>query len=496
MDNPASILFDTSGVSLAVQDAAPAGSVSALLLAGRDGSDNARVLVTDAAGILQTAVTGTVSVLQQYVAALNSANTGFAAQVGGVDSTIGKLHSLRTDNHGSYGDLLIHQYSDARSLLFEFTNANFDTGAGSSMVSITGIALPGAGGPVVGGTAANPIIIQPSAAVAVTNAGLTNLDVALSTVAKDATLTTRLPAALDADGGLKAHIQNSVAVTGPLTDTQLRATPVPVSGTVAVTGPLTDTQLRAAPVPISGTVTAAASGDYTVVGKGAAGAAVSGNPVLMAGSDGTNVRTLGVETNGSLKVTGRPNDVLGSYRVTTTSGLVAAGFGGPKDCWSFRTGASNYSIVRKVTVAMWDVTTGFAVGLGRFDLFVGRSFSGSFTSNGTAATISGNNGKKKTAQATTSIAQIYTLATSTSGIVGSTHTKDTQPLASVAFQVIATVNQVLLPTVELVNFSYDNAVWPLVLAPNEGLVLQATVPATGTWTFTVSIEWEEMSATL
>lgn len=57
----------------------------------------------------------------------------------------------------------------------------------------------------------------------------------------------------------------TVAVTGPLTDTQLRASAVPVSGTVtanagtgtmAVSGPLTDTQLRATAVPISGTVTA------------------------------------------------------------------------------------------------------------------------------------------------------------------------------------------------------------------------------------------------
>jgi hypothetical protein len=48
--------------------------------------------------------------------------------------------------------------------------------------------------------------------------------------------------------------------TDALTDTQLRATPVPISGTVTantgLTQPLTDTQLRATPVPISGTVTA------------------------------------------------------------------------------------------------------------------------------------------------------------------------------------------------------------------------------------------------
>jgi hypothetical protein len=47
-------------------------------------------------------------------------------------------------------------------------------------------------------------------------------------------------------------------VSGPLTDAQLRATPVPVSG------PLTDAQLRATPVPVSGTVAATQSGTWTV----------------------------------------------------------------------------------------------------------------------------------------------------------------------------------------------------------------------------------------
>lgn len=42
------------------------------------------------------------------------------------------------------------------------------------------------------------------------------------------------------------------AVSGPLTDTQLRLTPVPISGTVT-TGGLTDTQIRATALPVSGT---------------------------------------------------------------------------------------------------------------------------------------------------------------------------------------------------------------------------------------------------
>jgi len=43
---------------------------------------------------------------------------------------------------------------------------------------------------------------------------------------------------------------NPLPTTGPLTDTQLRATAVPVSGTVTATGPLTDAQLRATAVSV------------------------------------------------------------------------------------------------------------------------------------------------------------------------------------------------------------------------------------------------------
>lgn len=61
------------------------------------------------------------------------------------------------------------------------------------------------------------------------------------------------------DGG------GSITVDGPLTDTQLRATAVPVVGpltdtqlraaSVPVTGPLTDAQLRATAVPVTGPLT-------------------------------------------------------------------------------------------------------------------------------------------------------------------------------------------------------------------------------------------------
>lgn len=125
----------------------------------------------------------------------------------------------------------------------------------------------------------------------------------------------------NAAGAAAVNIQdggNSITVDGPLTDAQLRATPVPVSGTVTVTGagdataanqateiaslasidagipaalgqgtmatsmkvviasdqsavpvsgPLTDVQLRATPVPVSGTVAVTGAGDATAANQ-------------------------------------------------------------------------------------------------------------------------------------------------------------------------------------------------------------------------------------
>jgi hypothetical protein len=68
--------------------------------------------------------------------------------------------------------------------------------------------------------------------------------------------------------------QATQPVSGPLTDAQLRATPVPVSGTVTATGPLTDTQLRASAVPISASALPLPSGAATDRATAAAPGAV------------------------------------------------------------------------------------------------------------------------------------------------------------------------------------------------------------------------------
>lgn len=125
-----------------------------------------------------------------------------------------------------------------------------------------------------------------------------------------------------------ALLTATLTVTGPLTDAQLRATPVPVSGTVTasgpltdaqlratavpVSGPLTDAQLRATPVPVSGTVTA--SGPLTDAQLRA-----SAVPVSLAANQSVNVAQMagvapslntGVRDAGTQRVTVATNDLV------------------------------------------------------------------------------------------------------------------------------------------------------------------------------------------
>ena len=92
-------------------------------------------------------------------------------------------------------------------------------------------------------------------------------------------------------------VSGSVAVTG----TFWQATqPVSVSGTVAVTGTFWQ-----ATQPVSGTVTAdQGTTPWTVAGTAAAGSPPSGDPVLIAGSDGTDVRTILTSATGQVEIAG------------------------------------------------------------------------------------------------------------------------------------------------------------------------------------------------
>lgn len=181
--------------------------------------------------------------------------------------------------------------------------------------------------------------------------------------------------------------------------------------------------------------------------------------------------------------------LLGSYCMGANTGTMAAGLAANSPIYSFRYGGANLAIIRKIEVEADDITTAFVAGAAKLDLIAARSFSASDT-GGTAATLTGNNGKMRTSFVTTAISDLRISSTAT--LAAGTRTLDAQPLASVEFAVPTSIDAGLLPTTPLIRTNVGES--PLVLANNEGFVIQATVPGTGTWVLSARTCWDEVTA--
>lgn len=198
---------------------------------------------------------------------------------------------------------------------------------------------------------------------------------------------------------------------------------------------------------------------------------------------------LGPQTaSNSLPITVGPA-LLGSYCMGASTGTMAAGLAGGSPIYSFRYGGANLAIIRRVSAEADDITTAFVAGAAKLDLIAARAFTASDT-GGTAATLTGNNGKLRTSFATTGVSDLRISSTATLGT--GTRTLDAQPLATVEFGVTTSIDAGLLPTTDLIRQNVGES--PLILATNEGFVIQATVPGTGTWEFSARVCWDEVTA--
>lgn len=187
----------------------------------------------------------------------------------------------------------------------------------------------------------------------------------------------------------------------------------------------------------------------------------------------------------------RPNDYgsLGIYSLGAASGTMAAALAANSPVYSFRWGNStNLGIVRKVIISAGGIGA-FTAGQATFQMLVARSFTASDT-GGTSILPSGNANKLRTSMGTTLLTDVRISATAT--LTAGTRTLDGQALGSLTGATTATAGTVILPPTAI--FEARAGEYPLVLAQNEGFVIQATVPATGTWTFSVSTEWEELAS--
>lgn len=209
-------------------------------------------------------------------------------------------------------------------------------------------------------------------------------------------------------------------------------------------------------------------------------------PDSLVGLTGT---ALEVEASGAGRGVLRPESYgsLGAYNKLITSGTMAAGLGAAAEVFGFRwTDATEPCLIRRVRLTAGDLV-GFTAGIATFGLFMARDFTASMT-GGNAGTLTGNNGKLRTNMGTMQPADIR--ISSTVALGAGTKTLDTDAIGGGTFSVITTAGAAMGPLPDL--FYAPPGAQPIVLTQDEGIVIRATVPATGTWTFSVQVDWQEL----
>jgi hypothetical protein len=193
----------------------------------------------------------------------------------------------------------------------------------------------------------------------------------------------------------------------------------------------------------------------------------------------------------AIRVVGRGLDpgALGAYRMSVRTGVMAAGLAANAEIFQFRwTDATRLAVVERVTFDGMGSIVAFAAGVASFYTTAARGWSAD-GSGGTAITQTGNNMKQRTSFGTTLLGAAR--VASTAALTAGTKTLDSQDFGQAVGGVTATAGAGLAPQsmMDVLGLGY-----PLVLVTNEGFVIRATVPATGTWTAGFTIHWTELAA--
>lgn len=227
-----------------------------------------------------------------------------------------------------------------------------------------------------------------------------------------------------------------------------------------------------------------------------------------------NVQAQVERTHAALRTSIRPPEVgiYGSYRKSLRSGVIAAGLVGPLPVWEMRWGASGVmAIIRSLKIQAVASSTAFAATAAdsSFSLYRAQGFSAMDTTNGTAGAFTvGKTGANATRFAASQFAGdanalrsaqggIVILATSASGLTGGTKALDTDPIAIVLNQILASAAAMTsitpVPAPYLIDPAKGPGLQPIELAQNEGLVLNCDlITVTGTWRLMVDVEWDEV----
>lgn len=203
---------------------------------------------------------------------------------------------------------------------------------------------------------------------------------------------------------------------------------------------------------------------------------------------------------GAARTTLRPPEigVGGAFKVALTSGIMAAGLAAASPIFAFRwTDTGMNCWVRRVRITGGTDATAFAQGSAVFDVVRASVFAAQYT-GGQTVTLTGKSQQMASRMAptrqqiaATAVGNIAVANTAALAAGAPAPTLDNNALGVLIGSVGAAPATILVPQPGLLIDPTDPAGWPLELAANEGFVVRATVPGTGTWKFGVEVDYLE-----
>lgn len=219
---------------------------------------------------------------------------------------------------------------------------------------------------------------------------------------------------------------------------------------------------------------------------------IQGNGGTAAEVDGTTFR--------ALRNVNRPTDhgSLGAYSYGGFTGIITAALGANSEIFQFRwSDATRFAVINEIKFAASVSTTFFAAGVPMQIQLVKAS---SWTVAGSGGTrISPAALLKKRANMGNSLVAASDIGIATTGaLTAGTKTLETVAVSSLAAGCPITASlkgTIIEPGTMLFRAEVGDSQHPLVLAQNEGFVITSVaVPATGTWTASISVDWTEVTA--
>jgi hypothetical protein len=219
---------------------------------------------------------------------------------------------------------------------------------------------------------------------------------------------------------------------------------------------------------------------------------VQGNGGTVAEVDGTAFR--------ALRGTNRPVDhgSLGAYSYGGFTGILPAALAANSEIFQFRwADATRLCVINEVKISACVSTTFFAAGVPvQIDMIKSTAWSAAGT-GGTGINPS-TFLKKRTSMGSSLIPSGDIRIATTAALGAGAKTLEGSSISSIlgAGPITASLNgQIIAPGTMLFRGEVSDGQHPLVLAQNEGFSIRSVaVPATGTWTVSISVDWTEVSA--